>query len=242
MIRESADMKLLTSQLRKLVREELDQHFTWDGDTDPRPTPTEKEFVDGPDTPAGFIIVKDAYDHTPIAYAPIVQTDGPDRPFLVRTTDTRWVIPFWTVRLIYPKVQDAFNAVDSKHDWHDLGPGDTGTEGEFEWEWVESEPMLESVSKGSIRLTRRQLKVLVESAISVSAEYDRTKEDPKRRFEKTLVDMAKSQDISDIETGSPAHIVLLNAALDATNITDIELRKLISRPYRMIPPAYLLSL
>lgn len=130
-------MKITVAQLRKIIKEELDQHFTWKGDTDPRPTPTEKQFVDGPDELVGYIIVSEAHDGTLIAVAPITKTDGPDRPYLVRTTDTRWLIPFWVVRLIYPSVEDAFNAVDSHEDWRSLGPGSRGQVGEFRWEWVQ---------------------------------------------------------------------------------------------------------
>lgn len=130
-----------TTLLKKFIREQIALNSTWEGDEDPRPTPAEKEFVNSADRLAGFILVRDCFDHTTIAHAPIYQTDGPDRPFLVRTTDTKWHIPFWIVRHIYPKVEDAFNAVDSKHDWRGMGPGDRGKTGNFEWEWVEDEPV-----------------------------------------------------------------------------------------------------
>lgn len=132
--------------LREYVRETL-YEFTGQqvGVTDfddPRPTPEEEEFVDGQDVLAGYIVVSDSHDDIPIGYAPITRTDGPDRPFLVRTTDTTWHIPFGLVRALYPQVEDAFNWVDSKEDWRDLGPGSLGTVGNFSWEWVENEPAL----------------------------------------------------------------------------------------------------
>ena len=131
-------------QLRKLVRGMLYEFMgqpvgAVDGD-DPRPTPTEKEFVDGQDVLAGYIVVRDNHDRNLIAYAPITRTDGPDRPYLVRTTDTSWNIPFGLVRAVYPEVEDVFNWVDSKENWENLGLGDRGEVGLYEWEWVEDEP------------------------------------------------------------------------------------------------------
>ena len=120
--------------LREYIREQLA------ADLDSRPTPPEKEFIDGPDLFAGFIVVRDNHDRNLIAYAPITRTDGPDRPYLVRTTDTSWNIPFGLVRAIYPEVQDVFNHVDSKEDWRNLGPGDRGEVGLYEWEWSLDEP------------------------------------------------------------------------------------------------------
>jgi hypothetical protein len=102
--------------------------------------PPEKEFVSGPDVLAGYVVVRDSHDKNIIAYAPITRTDGPDRPFLVRTTDTTWAVPHGIVKIIYPEVEDVFNFVDSKEDWNDLGPGDRGEVGLFEWEWVKNEP------------------------------------------------------------------------------------------------------
>ena len=101
--------------------------------------PLEKEFIDGPDKLAGYIVVRDNHEHNLIASAPIMRTDGPDRPFLVRTTDTVWHVPHGIVRAIYSEIGDVFNWVDSKEDWNDLGPGDRGEVGLFEWEWVPSE-------------------------------------------------------------------------------------------------------
>ena len=131
-------------QLRKFVRGMLCEFMgqtvgAVDGG-DPRPTPPEKEFVDGQDVLAGYIVVRDNHDRNLIAYAPITRTDGPDRPYLVRTTDTSWSIPFGLVRAVYPEVEDVFNWVDSKENWENLGLGDRGEVGLYEWEWVEDEP------------------------------------------------------------------------------------------------------
>ena len=125
-------MKITRRQIRRIILEALE--------SDSRPTPPEKEFVSGPDRLEGYIVVRDSHDRNLIASAPITSTDGPDRPFLVRTTDTRWHVPFGIVRVIYPTVEDVFNWVDSKEDWNNLGPGDHGEVGLFEWEWVINVP------------------------------------------------------------------------------------------------------
>ena len=119
--------------LRLLIREQILSNM--------HSIPPEKEFVSGPDVLAGYIVVRDSHDRHVLAYAPITRTDGPDRPFLVRTTDTSWAVPHGIVKIIYPDVQDVFNFVDSKEDWNNLGPGDHGKVGLFEWEWVENEPV-----------------------------------------------------------------------------------------------------
>jgi len=125
-------MRITPKQLKHIIYEVLED--------DGRSTPPEKEFIDGPDVLAGYIVVRDNHDHNIIASAPITRTDGPDRPFLVRTTDTAWFVPFGIVRIIYPQVQDVFNHVDAKENWNNLGPGDYGKVGLFEWEWVTKEP------------------------------------------------------------------------------------------------------
>jgi hypothetical protein len=123
-------MKITKGQLRRIIREQL-------GTPSQNLPPYEPEFVEGEDEPAGYIVVRDSHDKIVIATAPIVRTDGPDRPFLVRTTDTRWSVPFGIVRAVYPGVEDVFNWVDSKENWENLGPGDRGEVGLYEWEWIE---------------------------------------------------------------------------------------------------------
>jgi hypothetical protein len=61
------------------------------------------------------------------------------------------------VRLIYPQVQDAFNAVDSKEDWRDMGPGDSGEAGEFKWQWVEAEPTETQIDEGKKKKKKKGL-------------------------------------------------------------------------------------
>ena len=134
-------MHLLREYVRSLITEFMGQLPGAVDDGDPRATPPEEEFVDGQDVMAGYILVSDSHDGNPIAYAPITRTDGPDRPFLVRTTDTSWLVPHGLVRALYPQVEDAFNSVDSKEDWRLLGPGAQGVVGNFEWEWVADEPV-----------------------------------------------------------------------------------------------------
>ena len=122
-------MKLTLRQLRRLVREHMGSGS--------REAPPESEFVDGPDQHAGYIVVREKQSDEPIAFAPITRTDGPDRPFLVRTTDTSWLIPHWVVKLIYPQIEDVFNHIDSKADWRNMSPGSSGTVGEFKWLWAD---------------------------------------------------------------------------------------------------------
>lgn len=71
-------MRITQTKLRQIIREEAQSSgFTWSGDEDPRITPPEREFVNGPDAPAGYIVVRDKHEHSDIAWAPIVRTDGP---------------------------------------------------------------------------------------------------------------------------------------------------------------------
>ena len=117
-------MKISRKQLKKLIKEQLQNT-----------SPHEPEFVEGDDQPAGHIIVRDSHDKAVIATAPIVRTNGPDRPFLVRTTDTSWNVPHGIVKAIYPQVEDVFNWIDSKENWNNISPGDRGEVGLYEWEW-----------------------------------------------------------------------------------------------------------
>ena len=133
-------MKITKSKLKRIIKEELSVVLDKEPVSDPRQTPPEKEFVDGPDELAGYIVVRDSHDRHIVAAAPVVRTDGPDRPFLVRTTDTTWNIPFGITQSIYPEVEDVFNSVDSKEDWNNLGIGDHGKVGVWEWEWVQDNP------------------------------------------------------------------------------------------------------
>ena len=133
-------MKLLREYIREMLDEFMEQPTEAVGCEDIHSTPSENEFVDGPDVLAGYIVVSDSHSDIPVGYAPITRTDGPDRPFLVRTTDTKWLIPHGLVRALYPQVEDAFNWVDSKEDWRDLGIGSRGTVGNFSWKWIENEP------------------------------------------------------------------------------------------------------
>ena len=205
-------MRITTARLKQIIREEIETSGrTWMGDEDPRPTPPEREFVNGPDAPAGYIVVRDKHEHRPIAWAPIVRTDGPDRPFLVRTTDTNWEIPHWIVELIYPRVEDAFNDVDSREDWRDLGPGSKGERKGLEWEWVASEPISESRSVGAVRLSKNQLKMIVESVES--------EETVKEKLVKSLQNMPIDS-LQILRNTDPAYGAMINNALDSAGIED----------------------
>lgn len=234
-------------KLRSIIREVLEQHFTWPGDSDPRPVPQEKEFYNGPDTHVGYIVVREVHDNSIIASAPITKTDGPDRPYLVRTTDTRWYIPFWVVRLIYPSVQDVLNAVDSKEDWRNLRPGSTGRVGEFTWTWTDEEPTQAVLPEGKIRLTSRQLHALFESdtaRISAGSEYIKQFENPMVAVQEMLRDYLSALPRSAVVAMPPGASEVMQEvehALDELGISDPKKRDLISRPLRMVPPSAFLA-
>jgi hypothetical protein len=129
-------MNITKSQLRQLIEQELEGEG-----------PTEPEFVDtAQDDPAGRIAIYDDKQEHLIAHAPIVRTDGPDRPFLVRTTDTSWQVPQHIVDMVYPEVEEVFNQVDSQTPWSDLGPGSSGSHNNLIWRWeAEEQNMTESL-------------------------------------------------------------------------------------------------
>ena len=127
-------MKITRRKLRRIIREVIGGH-----------TVEPSTHVDHPDIPAGFILVSDSVSEDPVAYAPIFKTDGLDRPFLVRTTDTKWFIPHGLVKAVYPQVEDAFNWVDAKEDWRLLRTGSRGVVGNFTWQWVDEEPEIAPV-------------------------------------------------------------------------------------------------
>lgn len=88
-------------------------------------------------------------------------------------------------------------------------------------------------------------KRLSESKIGASVEYDRTKEGPKRAFEAILKQKAERMGpsmLSTIRQGSHDHLRMLEDALDEAGILDASLRALVSGPFKMIPPAFLLRM
>ena len=97
-----------------------------------------KEFSDSlEDEAAGYISIFDPKGDNLIAQAPIVRTDGPDRPYLVRTTDTHWEVEHWIVELIYPQIEEIFNHVDSELNWNTLNLGSAGKHNGLVWKWEE---------------------------------------------------------------------------------------------------------
>lgn len=122
-------MKITERKLREMIGEEIKKNSL------------PEEFATGEDELGGYIVVYDSENHDVIASAPIMRTDGPDRPFLVRTTDTNWNVSHGIVKIIYQDVEDVFNSIDSKYNWEELNVGDTGTHGNFQWEWAESNPV-----------------------------------------------------------------------------------------------------
>ena len=138
-------MNITKRQLKKIIKEELEALFRQgDPPEDGRRNekgehvPPEAEFVASvEDEPAGYIAVYDDKRENLIAIAPIVRTDGIDRPFLVRTTDTSWRVPQFIVNMIYPRVERVLNMVDSQLPWSDLGPGSSGNALGLTWTWEE---------------------------------------------------------------------------------------------------------
>jgi len=152
-------MNITKSQLRQLIEEALEDEG-----------PTEPEFVDSAqDESAGHITIYDDKQEHLIARAPIVRTDGPDRPFLVRTTDTSWHVPQHIVNMIYPEVEETFNQVDSQLPWGDLGPGSSGNHNNLVWRWeTEEQNMTESLK----HLIEQELETMINEK-SVSKKQQR---------------------------------------------------------------------
>lgn len=103
------------------------------------------------------------------------------------------------------------------------------------------------MSKHLRQLIREELRrqQLNESKIGAGAEYDRTKEAPKRAFEAILKRKASEMGpnmLGQMRPGSPDHLRLIEDALDEAGIADAGLRGLISGPFKMIPPHFLLRI
>ena len=103
------------------------------------------------------------------------------------------------------------------------------------------------MSKHLRQLIREELEHqrLIETKIEAGAEYDRSKEAPKRAFEAVLKLKASEMSpnmLGQMRTGSPDHLRLIEDALDEAGIDDVGLRGLISGPFKMIPPHFLLRI
>lgn len=88
-------------------------------------------------------------------------------------------------------------------------------------------------------------KRMTESKIGASVEYDRTKEGPKRAFEAILKQKAERMGpnmLNTVRQGSHDHLRMLEDALDDAGIFDASLRALISGPFKMVPPHFLLRM
>lgn len=83
-----------------------------------------------------------------------------------------------------------------------------------------------------------------ESLVSAGKSYVAEKEAPKQKFEAELVRIAKESPAatSRVKPGSMEHLEMIENALDSAGITEKSLRDLISRPFVMIPPAFLLKM
>jgi len=138
-------VNLTKSLLKQLILEEMETLFKQEDsgaryNEEDEEVPFEPEFINSTqDEPAGHIAIYDDKREHLIAAAPIVRTDGPDRPFLVRTTDTSWQVPQHVVDMVYPKVEEVFNQVDSQLPWGDLGPGSSGNYNNLVWVWESEE-------------------------------------------------------------------------------------------------------
>lgn len=83
-----------------------------------------------------------------------------------------------------------------------------------------------------------------EALVSAGQQYTAEKEAPKQKFEAELIRAAKERaaEVSRMRPGSSEHLEMIENALDSAGISERTLRALISRPFTMIPPAFLLKM
>lgn len=96
----------------------------------------------------------------------------------------------------------------------------------------------EDVSESTLRSFIR------ESLVSAGKSYAAEKEAPKQKFEAELIRIAKESPAatSRVKSGSTEHLEMIENALDSAGIMEKSLRDLISRPFIMIPPTFLLKM
>lgn len=95
------------------------------------------------------------------------------------------------------------------------------------------------------RFTESHLRQLIrETLVSAGSAYTSSKEAPKQKFEAELIRMAheRAADVMRMMPGSLEHLEMIETALDAAGITEKSLRDLVSRPFTMIPPSFLLKM
>jgi len=104
------------------------------------------------------------------------------------------------------------------------------------------------ITEGRLRqIIRREIRAsqLSEAKIGASAAYDRDFEGPKRAFEAILKERARQLGpnmLGTIRQGSPDHLRMIEEALDEAGILDPGLRALVSGPFKMVPPHFLLRM
>lgn len=104
------------------------------------------------------------------------------------------------------------------------------------------------ITEGRLRqIIRREIRAsqLTEAKIGASATYDRDFEGPKRAFEAILKkrahDLGPSM-LGTIRQGSHDHLRMIEEALDEAGVFDPGLRALVSGPFKMVPPHFLLRM
>lgn len=86
---------------------------------------------------------------------------------------------------------------------------------------------------------------LNETRVGASASYDRDFESPKRLFETILRERARRLGpnmLGTIRQGSHDHLRMIEEALDEAGIFDARLRTLVSGPFKLVPPHFLLRM
>lgn len=97
------------------------------------------------------------------------------------------------------------------------------------------------------QIIRREISLssLNESRVGASSSYERNFEDPKRAFEAVLKEKAHQLGpnmLGTIRVGSHDHLKMIEDALDEAGIMDQSLRALVSGPYKVVPPHFLLRI
>lgn len=104
------------------------------------------------------------------------------------------------------------------------------------------------ITEGRLRqIIRREIRAsqLSEAKIGAGAAYDRDFESPKRVFETILKKRARDLGpnmLSTIRQGSSDHLRMIEDALDEAGIFEPGLRALVSGPFKMVPPHFLLRM
>ena len=104
------------------------------------------------------------------------------------------------------------------------------------------------ITEGRLRqIIRREIMAsrLNEARVGAGTAYDRDFESPKRAFETVLRERARQLGpnmLGTIRQGSHDHLRMIEEALDEAGIFDSRLRTLVSGPFKLIPPHFMLRM